>query len=280
MGVRPRILICYLEPEKFTGENYKRQMAYLRELELFFQETIYLEETNAGELFGNRNVGESICITTSPDLAAQMQGLGISVVGFEADKQELMKAPYIVLGLDEISYEDLVRIFRRWHKLPWDILETERLKVRELSLDDLDGLRALYDKPHITDFVEPLYAPEQERQYQQNYIDKIYGFYGFGMWLVLEKETGRLVGRAGFEYRDYCREGEVEMGYLIDPDRWRRGYATEVCEALLTYARDELNVRCVLCRVSPENVASRGLLDKLGFTIREKGEEWIFSYDL
>ncbi|MDD6193603.1 MAG: GNAT family N-acetyltransferase [Lachnospiraceae bacterium] len=273
-------MICYLEPEKFTGENYKRQMGYLKGLEQSFQETIYLEKNNVAELFCNANVQESICITTSPDLAAQMQGLGISVVGFEADKQELMKAPYIVLGLDEISYKDLVRIFRRWHNLPWDILETKRLLVRELSLEDLDKLRALYDKPHVTDFVEPLYAPEQERQYQQNYIDKIYGFYGFGMWLVLDKETGRLVGRAGFEYRDYCREGEVEMGYLIDPDLWHRGYATEVCQALLTYARDELNVQRVLCRVSPENAASCGLLDKLGFTIREKGEEWIFSYDL
>lgn len=280
MCKRPSILICYLESDKFTGENYKRQMGYLKELGQFFQEIIYLEETNVSELFYKVDARESICITTSADLAAQLQGLGISVVGFEADDQELMKAPYIVLGLDDITYEDMVRIFRRWHNQPWDILETERLCVRELSLDDLDGLRALYDKPHITDFVEPLYAPEQERQYQQNYIDKIYGFYGFGMWLVLEKESGRLVGRAGFEYRDYCLEGEVEMGYLIDPDVWRQGYATEVCKALLVYARDELNFQRVLCRVSPENVASRGLLDKLGFTIREKGEEWIFSYDL
>ena len=276
----PEKLICYLEPDKFTGENYRRQMECLEKLSEHFGETIYLEETKVPDQFFQMDVRKCICITTSPDMAAQLQGLGISVVGFEADAQEMMKAPYIVLGLDEITYEDLVRIFRRWHKLPWDILETERLRVRELSLEDLDALRVLYDKPHLTDFVEPLYAPEQERQYQQNYIEKIYGFYGFGMWLVLEKESGCLVGRAGFEYRDYCREGEVEMGYLIDPDVWRQGYATEVCQALLHYAGDELKFRRVLCRVSPENTASCGLLDKLGFTIREKGEEWIFSYDL
>lgn len=278
--MKPKILICYIEPEKFTGENYKKQMTYLEGLEKSFLETIYLHETNVAELFLTVDARASICITTSADVAAQMQGLGISVVGFEADVQDMMKAPFIVLGLDEMTYDDLVRIYRRWHHLPWDILETKRLKVRELSMDDLDDLRAMYDKPHMTDFVEPLYAPEQERQYQQTYIEKIYGFYGFGMWLVFEKETGQLVGRAGFEYRDYCSEGEVEMGYLIDPDMWRNGYATEVCQALLTYARDTMSVLRVLCRVSPENKPSQGLLHKLGFTIREKGEEWIFSYDL
>lgn len=278
--MEPKILICYIEPEKFTGENYKKQMKYLKGLEQSFLETIYLQETNVAELFLTVDARASICITTSADVAAQMQGLGISVVGFDADVQDMMKAPFIVLGLDEITYDDLVRIYRRWHHLPWDILETKRLKVRELSMDDLDDLRAMYDKPHMTDFVEPLYALEQERRYQQNYIDKIYGFYGFGMWLVFEKETGQLIGRAGFEYRDYCSEGEVEMGYLIDPDLWRQGYATEVCQALLNYARDELNFQRVLCRVSPNNYPSQGLLDKLGFTIREKGEEWIFSYDL
>lgn len=280
MCMTPKILICYLESNKFTGENYEKQMQCLRLLEKSFEETIYLQEDNIAELFLHADPRQCICITTSSAVAGQMQGLGIAVMGFETDSEEMMKAQYVVLGLEEITYGDFVRCYQRWHGLPWDILQTKRLYVRELALDDLDALREMYEKPHMTDFVEPLFAPQQERQYQKEYIEKIYGFYGFGMWLVYEKETDKLVGRAGFEYRDYCKDGEVEMGYLIDPDYWGMGYGTEVCQALLMYARDTMSVRRVLCRVSPENKPSQGLLHKIGFTIREKGEEWIFSYDL
>lgn len=59
----------------------------------------------------------------------------------------------------------------------------------------------------MTDFVEPLYDYETELEYQKAYIENMYGFYEYGMWLVFLKETGRLIGRAGLEHD--------EMGYMI-----------------------------------------------------------------
>ncbi len=278
--MEPKILICYMEEDKFTTETYERQMAYLTEISRQFDETLYLDLENVSQLFQSFDVKQSICITTSSDLAAQLQGLGISVVGFEADEQEMMQAPYVVLGLDEVTYFDLCRIYQRWHKLPWFILETERCIVRELCMDDLPALRKMYEKEAITEFVEPLYEPEQERQYQENYIEKVYGFYGYGMWLVFEKNTDRLIGRAGVEYRDYCEEDEVELGYVMDPDVWRQGYATEVCQAIISYARDTLGMNRIMCRVAPENNASIRFLEKLEFTLQQKGDEWIYVYSM
>ena len=232
------------------------------------------------DLFGLEDMAATICLTTSPDMAKQIQGLGIAVLGFQAEEDEMMLANYVVLSLEQVTYRDFVRVFERHHGIPWHILETKRCRVREFGMDDLDALYALYAQPHVTDFIEPLYAYAQEREYEKNYIERIYGFYGFGMWLVFEKETGQLIGRAGLEYREPCEEGEVEMGYLIAPSHWRKGYATEVCQAILTYAKEELGMEKIVSHVHLKNDASRHLLEKLGFSGEQKEDEWIYSYSL
>ena len=147
-------------------------------------------------------------------------------------------------------------------------------------MDDLDDLFALYAKPHVTDFIEPLYEYEQERLYEETYIERIYGFYGFGMWLVFEKDSGKLIGRAGLEYREPCREGEAELGYLITPEHWRKGYATEFCQAILSYAKDELGMERIISHVDEKNLASRQFLKKMGFQGKQMPDEWIYSYNL
>lgn len=278
--MKPKILLCYLEEDKFSKENYKLQMGFVERLAEGFEETLYLTEENVAQLFLGIDSQKAICITTSSDLAVQMQGLGIAVAGYEADAQEMMQASYVFLGLDEVTYEDLERIFRRFHGLPWEIMETKRLQIREFCMDDLDALCMLYEKPHVTDFIEPLYEREQERQYQKNYIEKIYGMYGFGMWLLFDKSSGELMGRAGLEYRETCQDGELEMGYVIAPEYWRQGYATEACLAILRYAKDELKMGRVLCRVDEKNEASIRFLEKLGFVLREKQEECIYTLEL
>lgn len=273
-------LICYMEEEKFAPEVYREQMEHVRRLAQTFEQVFYLQQENAEELFALGDARQSLCLTTSPEVAGQMQGLGIAVVGFSADTQELMQAPYVVLGLEEVTHEDLLRVYQRWHHLPWKILETKRCLVREFAMEDLDALFELYDQPHLSDYIEPLYPYEQEMQYEQNYIQHVYGFYGFGMWLVFDKNTGQLIGRAGVEHREPCGEAEVELGYVICPERWRQGYATEVCRAIIAYARERLCMERVLCRVHRDNEPSICFLTKLGFEKVSDGEEWIFSYTL
>lgn len=286
MGIREvrtldlRNLVIYMEQEKFTPENYERQMAYLKQIMPSFEQVLFFKLDNMASLFLMENMAESICLTTSPELAKQMQGLGMAVLGFQIEKDEMLQASYVVLGLEQVTYDDFLRVFQRFHGIPWHILETKRCQIREFGMDDLDALYALYEQPHVTDFIEPLYAYAQEREYEQNYIERIYGFYGFGMWLVFEKETGRLIGRAGLEYREPCEEGEVELGYLIAPSHWHKGYAAEVCQAIITYAKEELSMERIVSHVHLKNDASRHLLEKLGFSGEQKEDEWIYSYDL
>lgn len=173
-----------------------------------------------------------------------------------------------VEGFEEVDLIFLQHVYERHHHIPWTILETKRCIVKEFSMEYLDALFELYDGEGMTDYMEPLYPYEQEKEYQQAYIDNMYAFYGYGMWIVCEKETGRLIGRVGVEHREELG-GELELGYAIGIPYQRQGYATEVCEAVLTYTKEELGMPSVCCLIDEGNVISEHLAAKLGFSFEE-----------
>ena len=184
---------------------------------------------------------------------APADSLGIASVG-----EPQCGTRYAVESLAELDIEYLERVRRRYNHIPWDIGETDRCLIRELTLSDLPALYELYDKPGMTDFVEPLYDYETELEYQKAYIENMYGFYEYGMWLVFSRETGKLIGRAGLEHD--------EIGYMIAPQFQNRGYATEVCRFIIDYARKNTDFEELYCRIDERNTASVRLAKKLGFT--------------
>lgn len=167
-------------------------------------------------------------------------------------------------GMEEIDGVFLQRVYERHHHIPWTILETPRCVVKEFSMEYLDALFELYAGKGMTDYMEPLYPYEEEREYQQAYIEQMYRFYGYGMWIVCDRSTGKLIGRAGVEHREELG-GELELGYAIGVPWQRQGYATEVCNAILTYVKEELMLPSVCCLIEERNVVSEHLARKLGF---------------
>ena len=198
-------------------------------------------------------VTDCIWIVSNRQQKQIADSLGIASVG-----EPQCGTRYAVESLAELEIEYLERVLRRYNHIPWDIGETDRCLIRELSLSDLPALYELYDKPGMTDFVEPLYDYETELEYQKAYIETMYGFYESGMWLVFSKETGKLIGRAGLEHN--------EMGYMIAPELWNQGYATEVCRFIIDYARENTDFEELYCRIDERNEASVRLAKKLGFT--------------
>jgi len=182
----------------------------------------------------------------------------------EVEVSNIPQVDIIVEGFEEVDYDFFEKIYQRHHNLPWTILETEHLVVRELALSDMDALFELYSYEGMTDYMEGLYPYEEEYEYQKAYIANMYRFFGYGMWLVFEKETGKLVGRAGVEHREELN-GELELGYAIGTPWQGMGYATEVCLGILEYIREELGFEEVCSLVEQDNVASVHLLEKLGF---------------
>lgn len=183
--------------------------------------------------------------------------------------QDFSRFQYACDNPAELDMDYLEGVYRRFLGIPWDILETQHCLVRESTVADVEEFYRIYSEPSITEFMDPLYEdPEEERAYARDYIDKVYSFYGFGIWTVLEKpRTGggqkpQVIGRAGICYREGYED--PEMGFVIAADKQGRGYATEVCRAVLQYGHEELGFKRILAFVQPENAASLRVCDKLG----------------
>lgn len=183
----------------------------------------------------------------------------------EGNKEECYKEiPYAVLSLEGITLSYLEEAYKRFMGIPWTILETERCIVREITEDDLDDLYGIYAEPSISLYTENLYEDrDMERAYIRDYIRQVYEFCGYGIWAVIHKESGALIGRAGLA----CREGfdTPELGYIIAVPYQRKGYASEVCSAILDYAMEILGFGQIRILLQEENEASLKLCKKLGF---------------
>ena len=145
------------------------------------------------------------------------------------------------------------------------ILQTRRCIVREFTMEDMNALFELYGQPGITRFVEPLYHWDKEMQYQENYIERIYGVYGYGLWMVEERRAHHIIGRIGVEKHEGDPEDTVELGYVVSTDWQGQGIATEVCRAVLQYTKETIQAKQVYVRIHPNNQASNHLARRLGF---------------
>ena len=182
--------------------------------------------------------------------------------------QSLFEADVLIESFEDVDLEYLERIRRRHHGIPWVIAQTKRCILREICMEDMQALFDLYAEPGMTDFIEPLYPWEQELEYEKSYIEHMYRLYEYGMWVVIEKDTGKLIGRAGLEHREYPEElhMELELGYAIGTAYQRKGYATEVCQAIIAYAQENLEYPRINCLIEKENTASIRFIESLGFT--------------
>ncbi len=208
-----------------------------------------------------------LVITDLPEVARQMISLNVPVLGCLTEKNRehsfegVRFLYYQEEGFDRIYPE---RVYRRYLNLPWNILETNRCLVRETTEEDLEAFYEIYKHPSITRYMEPLFSDkEKEYQYITSYRKNVYEFYEFGIWTVILKESGDIIGRAGLT----MREGfdEPELGFVIGHPWQGEGYGYEVCKAILQYGLSEFGFHKVQAFSQPQNHASLALLYKLGF---------------
>lgn len=182
----------------------------------------------------------------------------------EQNKHEsLPTGAYCIENIEDASEDYLKKVYQRAKGLPWEILETERLLIREITVEDVPRLYELYADESITRYMEPLFpTQQQEEDYTRDYIKNIYHFYGYGMWLITLKESGEIIGRAGLEYKEGF-DG-LEIGFMLGKDYQHKGYAYEACRAILDYAWDELEQNQIYAVVHEQNVSSIALCERLG----------------
>ena len=111
------------------------------------------------------------------------------------------------------------------------IIETERLKLRELTLDDTDKLALVLSDPQSMRFYPHPFSREEVENWIKWNIDN-YKKYGFGLWAVIEKESDEFIGDCGITIQNIDGELLPEIGYHIHKKHWRKGYAKEAARAV------------------------------------------------
>lgn len=214
---------------------------------------------------------EALYITDCDEVLVQLTQAECAVAVYlhEGNRQEdLSAARYAFEDPEGLDAEYVERIYRRYRDIPWDILETERCFLRETVPDDVDAFYEIYSVPEMTRYTEALYESKiSERAYIREYIEKIYRYFEFGVWTVILKETGEVIGRAGLN----VREGYdmPELGYVIGQPWQGRGIATEVCHGILEYATTYFGFERVMTLIQTGNEKSLRIAEKLGFCMQE-----------
>lgn len=209
---------------------------------------------------------DTLLCTDSPRVYQDLQSQGLDAL-ICIDHTEAMdlfpKGKYFVIDTGSAEFDYFERIYRRFKDIPWEILRTKHLILRESIEDDVEDFVRIYSEPGMTEFTEELYKdPGEERNYIREYRDKVYGVQGFGVWTVLLKKTGKVIGRAGLSARSGF-EG-VEVGFVIEKSMQNRGFATEAVSAVTRLA-GKLGFDRVFALAMPANEASVRVLEKCGY---------------
>ncbi len=207
-------------------------------------------------------------ITDSEDviLYASDKGLASAALLTEHNhKQSFSKVLYCIEDIELISYDRIYKMWQRYFGIPWTITVTDRLVIREQTIDDIPALYDVYSDKGSIRYTEDLYEdPKREKEYLQEYIDNQYRFFEYGVWTLTLKSSGELIGRAGLSQREGY--DALEIGYIIGKSYRRRGYAGEAVAAVIGYAEEELDVHDFIAFSKEKNTASLRLLESLGFT--------------
>lgn len=147
--------------------------------------------------------------------------------------------------------------------------------MRRLTLDDVDAVFAVIGDPQTMKF----YPQEFTRVDATRWVTRSQERYrtdGFGLFAVVLKSGGEVIGNCGVVRQDIEGESLLEVGYHLRRDHWGRGYATEAARGCMAYAFEHLGAKRVVSLILPENLPSRRVAERNGMTV----ERQVIFHDL
>lgn len=145
------------------------------------------------------------------------------------------------------------------------VIHTKRLFMRKPLIEDVEQFYSILKEEAIGKWLAKSSGMSKEEA--KDYVIQLISHweqYDFGVWLLVNRNTGELLGHCGLRKID--ETGEIEIMYLLDPEYWGNGYASEAAKASIQYAKEMMNVKRIIARVKVANENSKKLLRNLGFT--------------
>jgi RimJ/RimL family protein N-acetyltransferase len=145
-----------------------------------------------------------------------------------------------------------------------EIIETKRLLLRPLTLEDLDELYSLYREPALMQYITG--QPRSYEVTRQRLLSHIadHEQYGFGLCAAILKTTGQMIGRCGLEPIDRPTGLEGNLAWMFKKEYWGQGLATEFGRAMVAYGFDRLHLARIFAIADHPNIASIKVMQKLG----------------
>lgn len=144
------------------------------------------------------------------------------------------------------------------------LLETTRLRLRQITSNDFDDLYRMNSDPDVMKFVGD--GSVRTREQMVHEMEALMSHYlrkpGLGVWAVELKDTSQFVGAAGLVFHDDSEE--VEVGYRFMKEHWGKGYATEAASALVKYGFEKLGLKKIVSFAHVDNRGSTRVMEKIG----------------
>jgi beta-phosphoglucomutase-like phosphatase (HAD superfamily)/RimJ/RimL family protein N-acetyltransferase len=201
--------------------------------------------------------------------AANVKSIGF--INPNSGHQDLSKASVLIESFKDITYDFILNEYKRAYGIPITIATTDRLIIRELTVEDITNMYHIYQNPEVKKYIDNLddYL-EIEIEKHKAYIKNVYEFFGYGLWGVFNRENGELIGRCGIQNREIDGKVEIEIGYLLDQKHWGLGYAMECTRAVLLYTFEYLGINRVVAQIHKMNTRSINLAKRMGFHLEKE----------
>ncbi|NJN18707.1 MAG: GNAT family N-acetyltransferase [Oscillochloris sp.] len=149
--------------------------------------------------------------------------------------------------------------------VPFPLLETERLILREITTDDADAMFQIMSDPQVMRYFgqSPLRDLDAAVQRITRFIDELRAGRAI-RWAVTLRENGRYIGSCGY-HTTLAKHFRAEIGYELAAEYWGRGFMPEALRPVLDFGFHTMGLNSIEAQIDPENSGSRRVLEKLGF---------------
>jgi RimJ/RimL family protein N-acetyltransferase len=141
------------------------------------------------------------------------------------------------------------------------LIETERLLLRPVAMDDLDEVVRLHEDPLVAEFMGT-----PDREWLVGWVegsDREWAELGYGRMAMLDRASGRFLGRTGL--KRWPQFEETEVGWALQPEARGRGLATEAARAVLRWS-ERFDPPYITAMIRPDNAASLAVAERLGMS--------------
>ena len=170
----------------------------------------------------------------------------------------------------------MINGYLKFFKTDENVIETPRLLLRRMRVSDRDDMYDYAKREEVTRYL--LWKSHKTRDHTSRYLNYVVSLYKTGEFFdfaIEYKENRKMIGTCGLASVD-PKNDSVEIGYVLSPDYWGKGIATEALGAILRFAFCDMRVNRAEARYMAENEPSRRVMEKCNMTFEGVQRQKIF----